>query len=111
MGLCVRLHRYALALRCGLLAAGVLGLHECDKPVCVKVAADGDVEHVVAGSQGDNMERMARMRRGGGRYLVRRGDSRGVRRERSVALREAVRHGWDGAAVEAVLLGDQPTLL
>ena len=47
----------------GLLAAGVLGLHECDKPVCVKVAADGDVEHVVAGSQGDNMERMARMRR------------------------------------------------
>ena len=110
MGLCVRPHRYALALRCGLLAAGVLGLHECDNPVCVKVAADGDVEHVVAGSQGDNMERMARMRRGGGRYLVRRGDSRGVRRERSVALREAVRHGWDGAAVEAALLGDQPTL-
>ena len=109
MGLCVRPHRYALALRCGLLAAGVLGLHECDNPVCVKVAADGDVEHVVAGSQGDNMERMARMRRGGGRYLVRRGDSRGVRRERSVALREAVRHGWDGAAVEAALLGDQPT--
>jgi hypothetical protein len=68
MGLCVRPHRYALALRCGLLAAGVLGLHECDNPVCVKVAADGDVEHVVAGSQGDNMERMARMRRGGGRY-------------------------------------------
>ena len=109
MGLCVRPHRYALALRCGLLAAGVLGLHECDNPVCVKVAADGDVEHVVAGSQGDNMERMARMRRGGGRYLVRRGDSRGVRRERSVALREAVRHGWD-AAVETALLGDQPTL-
>ena len=77
---------------------------------CVKVAADGDVEHVVAGSQGDNMERMARMRRGGGRYLVRRGDSRGVRRERSVALREAVRHGWDGVAVETALLGDQPTL-
>ena len=47
---------------------------------------------------------------GGGRYAVRRFDSRGLRRERSVALREAVRHGWDDAAVQAALLGDQPTL-
>ena len=87
MGLCVRPHRYALAMACGALAAGVLGLHECD-----------------------NMDRMVKMRRGGGRYVVRRGDRRGVRRERSVALREAVRHGWDAAAVEAALLGNQPTL-
>ena len=110
MGLCVRPHRYALAMACGALAAGVLGLHECDNPVCVKIAADGEIEHVVAGSQGDNMDRMVKMRRGGGRYVVRRGDRRGVRRDRSVALREAVRHGWDAAAVEAALLGDQPTL-
>jgi hypothetical protein len=110
MGLCVRPHRYALAMAAGALAAGVLGLHECDNPVCVKVAADGEIEHVVAGSQGDNMDRMVKMRRGGGRYLVRRGDSRVARRERSVALREAVRHGWDAAAVEAALLGNQPTL-
>ena len=110
MGLCVRPHRYALAMACGALAAGVLGLHECDNPVCVKVAADGEIEHVVAGSQGDNMDRMVKMRRGGGRYLVRRGDSRVARRERSVALREAVRKGWDAAAVEAALLGNQPTL-
>jgi len=27
-----------------------------------------------------------------------------------VALREAVRNGWDAAAVEAALLGDQPML-
>jgi len=87
MGLCVRPHRYALAMACGALAAGVLGLHECD-----------------------NMDRMVKMRRGGGRYVVRRGDRRGVRRERSVALREAVRHGWDAAAVETALLGNQPTL-
>lgn len=110
VGLCVRPHRYALAMACGAVAAGVLGLHECDNPVCVKVAADGEIEHVVAGSQGDNMERMSKMRRGGGRYLVRRGDSRNARRARSVALREAVQHGWDAAAVEAALLGDQPTL-
>jgi hypothetical protein len=51
------------------------------------------------------------MRRGGGRcYTVRRFDSRGVRRERSVALRDAVRNGWDPSAVQAALLGDQPTL-
>jgi len=110
LGLCVRPHRYALALASGVIAAEVLGLHQCDNPSCVKVATDGGVEHVVAGSQRDNMERMARMRRGGGRYPVRRFDSRGVRRERSVALREAVRHGWDAAAVQAALLGDQPTL-
>jgi hypothetical protein len=111
MGLCVRPHRYALAMAAGALAAGVLGLHECDNPVCVKIAADTDPQqHVVSGSQGDNMERMARMRRGGGRHAVRRFDSRGVRRERSVALRDAVRHGWDAAAVQAALLGDQPTL-
>jgi hypothetical protein len=49
MGLCVRQHRYALAMTAGSLAAGVLGLHECDNPVCVKVAADGQVDHVVVG--------------------------------------------------------------
>ena len=76
----------------------------------MKIAADGEIEHVVAGSQGDNMDRMVKMRRGGGRYVVRRGDRRGVRRERSVALREAVRHGSDAAAVETALLGNQPTL-
>ena len=29
-GLCVRPHRYALAIVSGVVAAGVLGLHECD---------------------------------------------------------------------------------
>ncbi|BBY29954.1 hypothetical protein [Mycolicibacterium sediminis] len=110
VGFCVRPHRYALAIAGGSVAAGVLGLHECDNPVCVKIAADTDPhQHSVSGSQGDNMEWMARMRRGGG-HAVRRCDSRGVRRERSVALCEAVRHSWDAAAVQAALLGDQPTL-
>ncbi|WP_228032089.1 hypothetical protein [Mycolicibacterium sp. P9-22] len=87
-GLRVRPHRYALAIVSGVVAAGVLGLHECDNPVCVKIAAATDPhQHVVSGSQGDNMVRMARMRRGGLRYAVRRLDSRGIRRERSVALR------------------------
>ncbi|MGB3354379.1 MAG: hypothetical protein WBB00_16590 [Mycobacterium sp.] len=96
---CVRI---ALAIAGGSVAAGVLGLHECDNPVCVKIAAETDNQrHVVSESQGDNMERMARMRRGGGRHAVRRFDSRGIRRERSVALRDAARHGWDAGAVQA----------
>jgi hypothetical protein len=111
VGFCVRPHRYALAIAGGSVAAGVLGLHECDNPVCVKIAdATAPHRHVVSGSQGDNMERMARMGRGGGRHAVRRFDRRGLRRERSVALRDAVRNGWDAAAVQAALLGDQPTL-
>ena len=38
-GVCVRPHRYALAIVSGVVAAGVLGLHECDNPVCVKISA------------------------------------------------------------------------
>ncbi|WP_234787764.1 hypothetical protein [Mycolicibacterium novocastrense] len=110
-GLSVRPHRYALAIVSGVVAARVLGLHECDNPVCVKFAAATDPHpHVVSGSQGDNMDCMARMRRAGGRYAVRRFDSRGLRRERSVALREAMRHGWDDAVVQAAPLVNQPTL-
>lgn len=110
VGVCVRPHRYALALSYGGVNSGVLGLHECDNLVCVKVSDDAQVMHVVAGTQSDNMARMGRMRRGGGRYVMRRGDGRRERRARSVALRNAVRDGWDAAAVEAALLGDQPTL-
>jgi hypothetical protein len=68
-------------------------------PVRVKVAADGVVEHVVSGSHGDNMKRMARMRRGRGRSPMRRFDGQGVRRERSVPLRAVIRSGRDAAAV------------
>ena len=103
----VRPNRYALALATdGVLAAGILALHECDNPICTRV---GD-RHIVEGSQGHNMIRMARMRRGGVNRVLRLGDMRCVRRDRSVALREAVRHGWNAEAVEAALLGSHPTL-
>jgi hypothetical protein len=68
--------------------------------------------HVVPGTQRDNMVMMVRAGRGGGRVAVGRGDN-GVRarRARAVALREAVRDGWDADAVGAALLGSQePTL-
>ncbi len=111
-GICVRPHRYALARTLAApLGADEFGLHECDMPLCVKVCgADAPRRHVVIGDQGDNMRRMARMRRGGGRKMIV-GDGLRTRRERSVALRAVLRErGWDRAALEAALIGDAPTL-
>ena len=108
----MRPHRYALARTLATpLGADEFGLHECDMPLCVKVCgADAPRRHVVIGDQGDNMRRMARMRRGGGRKIIV-GDGLRTRRERSVALRAALRErGWDRDAVEAALIGDAPTL-
>ena len=112
MGFCVRPNRYALALATGsAVGADVFALHECDNPVCVKVSEAGALcEHVVAGTQFDNMRRMARARRGGGRPTIR-GLGREARRARSVALREAVQGGvWDADAVANALLGAEPRL-
>lgn len=107
VGLCVRANRFALARSLDApLPADVFALHECDNPLCVKVSPAGArYQHVVAGSQRDNMIRMARMGRGGGRSGP--FGSGGVqwRRARSVALREAVRGGWDAARVNDALLG------
>jgi hypothetical protein len=91
------------------LAADVFALHECDNPVCVKVSGPGALcEHVVAGTQFDNMRRMARARRRGGRPTIR-GLGRQARRARSVPLREAVQGGvWDTDAVANALLGVEP---
>lgn len=107
LAFCIRPNRYALALaRGGVLEAGVLALHQCDNPICVRV---GD-HHLIPGSQSENIARMLRMRRGGTQRALRLGDARSVRRGRSVALRDAVRDGWDATAVEAALIGDHPTL-
>ena len=111
-GICVRPHRYALARWLKVpLRPDELGLHGCDSPLCVKVCGpDAPFQHVVVGTQGDNMRRMARMRRGGGRRAIR-SDGLRARRDRSVALRAVLRErGWDRAAVESALLGDMPTL-
>lgn len=112
----VRPNRYALAasLKGEPLAPWVRALHGCDNPACVRVSLPGETGllHIVGGSQRDNMVMMARAGRGGGRVPIRRGDNGlRARRERAVALREAVRDGWDAAAVAAALLGsNDPTL-
>jgi hypothetical protein len=91
--------------------------HPEENPLCVKVVDPASAPvcarlHVVAGSQSQNMARMGRLGRGGGRALVpARGQQLAARVRRSRALRAAVRHGWDGEAVAAALLGgEQPTL-
>jgi hypothetical protein len=82
--------------------------------VCVRVSRPGETGllHVIGGSQRDNMEMMGRARRGGGRPAVRRGGAGlAERRARAVALRRAVRDGWDiDAVAEALLTLREPTL-
>ena len=116
MRMMVRANRYALAaaLEGKALEPWVRALHGCNNLACVRVSLTDEIGllHVVPGTQRDNMLMMARAGRGGGRVAIRRGDN-GVkaRRARAVALREAVRNGWDAAAVEAALLGSRdPTL-
>jgi hypothetical protein len=112
----VRANRYALAaaLDGGVLDPWVRALHGCNNPPCVRVSSPGDsgLLHVLAGTQRDNMLMMGRAGRGGGRVAVRRrGHGIKARRARAIALREAVRDGWDADAVAAALLGSQdPTL-
>ena len=86
-------HRFALLLA-GQLHDGVVAEHRCNEPLCVRVHPD----HVIASTQSANL-----------RYAVacgRAGDNRRPatscdRRARSVAVREALRHGWDPAAYAA----------
>ena len=109
----VRANRYALAaaLNGAALESAVRALHGCNNPACVRVSRPGDIGllHVVSGSQRLNMEMMGRARRGGGRPAVRRGmTGLAERRARAVALRDAVRHGWDHEAVAKALLTSAP---
>lgn len=85
-----------------------MALHHQLVPVCGRVSRPGETGllHVLGGSQRDNMVMMARARRAGGRPAIRRrGAGVAARRARAVALRDAVRHGWDADAVAAALLG------
>lgn len=94
----MRSHRYALAIERGRGRGACWGCTRAATRVCVKIAHDSAAQLRVA----DASHR--------GRYAVRCFDSRAVRRQRSVALHEAVPNGWDATAVQAALLGDQRTL-
>jgi hypothetical protein len=88
---------------CWFCMNATAAVHEGGQPAAAR-------QHVVAGAQRDNVIRMAYTGRGGARPVVRRNGLR-ARQERSVALRDGVRHGWDSDAVSAALLGSaEPTL-
>lgn len=115
----VRTSRYALALslKGSVLQPDVYALHECDDPICVRVTTAEEVvrglgTHLVGGDLRDNMRRMARMRRGGGRRAILTRDAgTAARVARSRAIRAAVADGWNADLVAAALLGAvQPTL-
>lgn len=112
----VRPHRYALALTLGeSLTDAVTAMHMCDNPICCRPTLDGtdQVRHVVDGTQSANLLEMAAKGRGGGRRQrgLWFGPDRAARAARSRRLRDAVRGGWDEAAVQAALLdSDTPTL-
>ena len=79
-------------------------------PLCVRVldpagAGPGAALHVMTGTPAQNMPRMGRLGRGGGRPPnPLRGEQLAARVRRWRALREAVRGGWDAEAVAAALL-------
>ncbi|MFF0818375.1 hypothetical protein ACFYVR_24995 [Rhodococcus sp. NPDC003318] len=112
----VRPNRYALALALGRpLLDSELALHEvCDNPICVRAGSEPlGRPHVVVGTQSQNLAGMAAKGRGGGRGQMWHwsGLDRAARAARSRALRDAVRDGWDEAAVRSALLAsDSPTL-
>jgi hypothetical protein len=112
----LRANRYALAvsLKGEPLQPWERALHGCDNPICARPSAAGDLGliHLTGGSQRENMERMGRRGRGGGRRTIRRGRAGLLeRRERSVALRAAVRDGWDAVAVRDALCGTAQPML
>ncbi len=113
----VRAHRYALALASGgHLSASVIAMHLCDNPICVRTYARGGGEalarygplagaHVVAGTQRDNLALMTMKGRNTETALTRR-----QRTQRSRALRDAVRNGWDTERVARAWFGTELTL-
>lgn len=80
-------HRFALLLA-GQLQDGVVAEHRCNEPLCVRVHPD----HVIASNQTANLRyAVACGRAGHPRPLA----AQANRHARSVAVRDAVRGGWD----------------
>lgn len=83
-------HRFALLIG-DQLAAGVVGEHRCNEPLCVRV----DPDHLIASTQAANLlYAVACGRTGTIRTLLDRQD----RHTRSLAVRSALADGWDPTA-------------
>lgn len=106
--LMVRPNRYALALTLGGLPADVHALHNCDVPICCRVAE----RHIHEGDRADNMREMVERGRslGGTSLRQHKGMRRSELRSRSRALRAAVVDGWREDLIAEALArsGEQP---
>jgi hypothetical protein len=102
----VRAQRFAVAAVHGVMPAGMVAMHECDNPLCVRVGP----RHVVIGTQSDNLTDMGRKHRGGGSGWARgaSGLDRQARRARAHAVRAALVDGWDRTAVSEALGAGMP---
>ncbi len=90
-------HRVALLIVHGDLGDGVVGEHDCDETLCVRVA-DG---HLKLGTQSSNLAHAVAV----GRHLgptPAGGDPRG-RYGRAVAVRDALHDGYDESRLRAAL--------
>ena len=96
-------HRFAL-MAAGVDLEGLVAEHRCNEPLCVRVGP----EHVSGATQSENLE-----------YAVRNGRHRGTievvssarRAQRSIRIREALRHGWNETAYHAACDGLDPDQL
>lgn len=86
-------HRFALLLA-GQLREGIVAEHRCNEPLCVRV----DPGHVIASTQSANLRYAVACGRAGD---TRRPATSHDRRARSVAVREAIRSGWNPDAYAA----------
>ncbi|OZD85314.1 hypothetical protein CH260_20425 [Rhodococcus sp. 05-2256-B2] len=92
-------HRFALLLEYGDLGDGIVGEHDCDETLCVRVA-DG---HLKRGTQSANLAHAV----AAGRHIgptPAGGDPRG-RYGRAVAIRDALTGGYDEHRMLAALAG------
>ncbi|MGU3438257.1 hypothetical protein ACNHUS_35260 [Actinomycetes bacterium M1A6_2h] len=92
-------HRFALLLEYGDLDDGIVGEHDCDETLCVRVA-DG---HLKRGTQSANLAHAVAV----GRHIgpaPAGGDPRG-RYGRAVAIRDALTDGYDERRMRAALAG------
>lgn len=86
-------HRFSVELVHGPLAEGVVCEHKCNEPLCVRVGYG----HLVESTYRENVRYAIALGRMSGHTLL---DGQGRSRyERSVAIRDALRGGFDEAAL------------
>jgi len=86
-------HRFSVELVHGPLEQDVVCEHKCNEPLCVRVGTD----HLVRSTHSENVRYAIAMGRLSGHSLLN-GQGRS-RYERSLAIREALRNGYDEKAV------------